>query len=379
MFRKSTALAHIDWWLLGSAVFISLVGLVTMYSFSSENTLFEKQAIWISLGVALSIGVSFFDYTLLRRQGPVVILYAGTLAVLAAIFLFGKIALGAKSRFDFGAFALQPADPAKLVLIIVLAKYFMRRHVDIAQFRHIVISGAYASALFALIFFQPDLGSAIIILCIWFMMVLVAGISKKHLAALTIVGILVSGAMWQFAFKQYQKDRILTFLHPMADVRGAGYNVRQAVIAVGSGQWVGKGIGYGTQSKLQFLPEYETDFIFAAYAEEWGFVGVILLITLYGVVIWRILALASRGATNFETLFGVGLAALITSHFIIHAGFNLGLMPVTGITIPFMSYGGSHLLTEYLGLGILMGMSRYSRPTMRGTHNREMVGVGAPL
>ena len=165
----------------------------------------------------------------------------------------------------------------------------------------------------------------------------------------------------------------MTFLNPYTDIQGAGYNAYQSMVAVGSGQIVGKGIGYGTQSKLQFLPEYETDFIFAAFAEEWGFIGVTLLLLLYGIVIWRILQNARYGLSNFEILFGVGVAIMFISHITIHIGMNIGLLPVTGTTIPFMSYGGSHIITEYAALGILMGMNRYRRTVSREEAGREIV------
>jgi rod shape determining protein RodA len=150
-------------------------------------------------------------------------------------------------------------------------------------------------------------------------------------------------------------------MNPLADIQGTGYNAYQSTIAVGSGQIFGKGVGYGTQSKLQFLPEYETDFIFAAFAEEWGLVGVGMLFTLYGVVIWRLIYHAVRGATNFERLFAVGVAILFLSHFTVHIGMNIGLLPVTGTTVPFLSYGGSHLITEFLGVGIVIAMARYTK------------------
>jgi len=282
---------------------------------------------------------------------------------------------GAQSRFDFGYFALQPADPIKLVVILLLAKYFSRRHVEIAHVRHILVSGFYTLVIFLLIFLQPDFGSAIIIGMIWLGMVLVSGISKKHLFIVFLAGALSFGLLWTYGFADYQKDRILTFVHPLTDLQGAGYNAYQSTIAVGSGELLGKGVGYGTQSKLQFLPEYETDFIFAAYAEEWGFIGVTLLFILFGIVLWRILKNALYGVTNFEILFGTGLAILIMSHIIVHVGMNIGLLPVTGTTVPFLSYGGSHLITEFAGLGILMGMRRYSRAIHRDDIQKEFVGV----
>src|SRR5581483_8776762 len=196
-------------------------------------------------------------------------------------------------------------------------------------------------------------------------LVLVSGISWKHLATLFIAAAIVCAGLWHFGLHQYQKDRILTFIHPLTNIQTTGYNAYQSTVAVGSGEILGKGIGYGTQSKLQFLPEYQTDFIFAAYAEEWGFIGSILLFILYGIILSRCLAIASRGATNFEILFGTGFTIFLLVQVIIHVGSNIGLLPVTGNTLPFMSYGGSHLLTEFLGLGIVMSMRRYSRTVHR--------------
>jgi rod shape determining protein RodA len=174
-------------------------------------------------------------------------------------------------------------------------------------------------------------------------------------------GALVFFLMWQFVFFDYQKARIMTFLDPLADIQGAGYNAYQSTVAVGSGQLLGKGIGYGTQSKLLFLPEYETDFIFAAFAEEWGLVGVLLLFGSFGVVLWRLLHHAIMGASNFETLFATGVAVLFVAHFFVHIGMNIGLLPVTGTTVPFLSYGGSHLVTEFLAVGMVLAMRRYAR------------------
>jgi len=211
-----------------------------------------------------------------------------------------------------------------------------------------------------LVLLQPDFGSAMIIFLVWLGLVLVSGISKPHLFLVLALGALIFASLWLFAFAPYQKARIYNFINPLSDVRKTGYNVFQSTIAVGSGQLLGKGLGSGTQSRLKFLPVPQSDFIFAAFAEEWGFVGSCLILLLYGFLIWRILYCASLGASNFEILFGLGLAIFFTGHIFVNIGMNLGLLPVTGIPLPFMSYGGSHLLTEFAGLGILMGMRRYS-------------------
>jgi rod shape determining protein RodA len=210
---------------------------------------------------------------------------------------------------------------------------------------------------------------------IWLGMVMVSGISKTHLLAVIISGILAFTLLWSFVFAPYQKARIMNFLNPLADIHGSGYNVFQSTIAVGSGQILGKGLGFGTQSRLKFLPEPQSDFIFAAYAEEWGFVGSMIIIALYGLIMWRILYSAFLGATNFEILFSLGIAIYFMSHILVNIGMNLGLLPVTGIPLPFMSYGGSHLVTEFMALGILMSMRRYSRSVHRDDTRHEFLGA----
>lgn len=351
----------VDIWLTSAIFLLTLLGLVTMYTFEGENFYFNRQIVWILFAAGVFVLGMIPDYRFLRTGNTTFFLYL-TIALLLVLVLFvGETVKGAQSRFDLLFFSLQPSDPAKLILIAVLAKYFSKRHELIGDFKHIFISGIYALLVFGLVFIQPDFGSAIILFFIWFGMVLVSGISLKHLAIVGMIGTLGFGGMWMFAFQDYQKERIMTFLNPLADIQGAGYNAYQSTIAVGSGQVFGKGVGYGTQSKLQFLPEYETDFIFAAYAEEWGLIGVIFLFSLFGVVIWRLLHHALLGATNFEKLFAVGVAILIISHFTVHIGMNIGLLPVTGTTVPFLSYGGSHLVTEFLAVSMVIAMGRYTK------------------
>ena len=356
-----TLFASVDIWLIGAVFCLTLLGLVTMYTFDGDNSYFEKQITWILIATVAFVLSIIPDYRFLRSGHTAFFVYLGILILLVLVLFVGETVKGAQSRFDLIFFSLQPADPAKLVLIAVLAKYFSKRHELIGDFRHIIVSGLYALGIIGLVFIQPDFGSAAILILVWFGMVLVAGISFRHLAVVGVIGVVAFGALWNFGFHDYQKQRIVTFLHPLADIRGTGYNAYQSTIAVGSGQLFGKGVGYGTQSKLQFLPEYETDFIFAAFSEEWGFVGVVFLFVLFGVVIWRLLHHALRGATNFERLFATGVAILIVSHFVIHIGMNIGLLPVTGTTVPFLSYGGSHLLTEFLGIGIVIAMGRYTK------------------
>jgi len=358
------ARVSIDWPLFLAIIPILCAGLVTMYvpsASAGHNFYFNKQLISIGVAVAAFFALSFVDFRFLRRTSVVVTLFGFVILLLSGLFVLGHVSKGAESWFRLGAFGFQPTDLAKIVLILVMAKYFSRRHIEIANIRHILVSGIYAGIIFILVLLQPDFGSSLIIFAIWFGMTLVSGLSKKHLLLVIATGLLGFVALWNFGFKQYQKERIRNFINPLANVRGTGYNAYQSTIATGSGQLLGKGIGYGTQSRLKFLPEYQTDFIFSAFAEEWGFIGVILLFILWGIVIWRILATAVRGTTNFEILYGMGLTIYFMAHFVIHVGMNMGLLPVTGLPMPFMSYGGSHLLAEFAGLGILMGMRRYRR------------------
>lgn len=373
LFKK--IIHSIDWLLFGALFFISVAGILTMNSFAGEEFLFMRQIIWLGLSIIALVSASLIDWRFLRRSGPIITLFISSCVVLLFLFVLGSIFKGAQSWFNFGAFAFQPVDFAKIVLVLVLAKYFSRRHIEIANVRHILTSGFYAFIIFILVFLQPDFGSAIIIFLIWFAMVLVSGISKKHLVVVFLSGLIAFGSLWFFVFKDYQKDRIISFIHPLTDLTGSGYNAYQSTIAVGSGEIWGKGVGLGSQSKLKFLPEYETDFIFAAFSEEWGFVGVVIIFCLYGVVFWRIIDTAQKGATNFETLYGLGLASIFLFHFIIHVGMNIGLLPVTGVPMPFMSYGGSHMLAEFLGIGILMGQRSYARAINKEDAKNEIIGI----
>ncbi|MFC1801872.1 FtsW/RodA/SpoVE family cell cycle protein [Patescibacteria group bacterium] len=367
--------SSIDWILVLAILPLLGAGLITMNSFTEANYFFEKQLIWVGVSLTIFFILSFVDFHFLKKTSFLITLFILSTFLLLALFIFGSVFGGAQSWFNLGFFAFQPTDLIKLVTILLLAKYFSKRHIEIGHIRHIFISGFYAFTFFLLVFLQPDFGSAIIIFFIWLGMVLVSGISKKHLLIVFITGAVAFGGLWSFVFEDYQKQRIMTFLHPLADIRGAGYNAYQSTIAVGSGQVLGKGVGYGTQSRLRFLPEYQTDFVFAAFAEEWGFVGVLSLFLLFGIVIWRILLNAVCGVSNFEILYGLGLAIYFISHFVVHIGINIGLLPVTGTTLPFLSYGGSHLLAEFIGLGILMGMRRYSRIAHKDDMKNEFLGV----
>ncbi len=367
--------ASIDWMLMSSVCVVVVFGLITMNTFTVDNIFFEKQLISFAVALTAFYIATKVDTDMLKRTDVLVTLFIVMSAILIILFSLGHTAKGAQSWFKFGLFAFQPADAMKLLLLLMLAKYFSRRHIEIAHFKHIIISGVYAFIPFVLVLLQPDFGSAMIIFFIWFGMILVSGVSKKHLALVFLAGAIVFGGMWVSVFKDYQKKRIMTFVSPLTDIRGAGYNSYQSTIAVGSGQITGKGVGYGTQSRLQFLPEHQTDFIFSAFAEEWGLIGVTILFGLFVIIIGRILMIAMVGATNFEMLYGMGVAIFIIVPFVVNIGMTIGLLPVTGVAVPFMSYGGSHLLVEFIALGLLVSMKKTARPAHRSALKNEFLGV----
>jgi rod shape determining protein RodA len=361
--------------LVSAVAIIALSGLFTMSSFQGNDSYFWKQSVWIAVSLSVFLFASLFEYRFLKQTRVVISIYGILLCILALLFVLGHVSKGAESWFRIGGFAFQPIDLMKLGLIIVLAKYFSRRHIEIANIRHIIVSAVYAIIPFILVILQPDFGSAMVLFFIWFGLVFVSGISVKHLVAVFAMGAVIFALAWNFAFKPYQKARIMNFINPLADLRGSGYNAYQSTIAVGSGGLFGKGVGFGTQSRLNFLPEHKTDFIFAAFAEEWGFVGSILLLIFFLIIFYKLAAFALVADSTFEALFTYGVLIWIVTHVVINIGMNIGIMPVTGIPLPFMSYGGSHLLAECLALGMCVGMKRYARSGHKYQMKNEFVGL----
>lgn len=362
-----------DWSLFAPAIALSLLGILTMSTFGQGESLALRQLLWLLIATVVYLVLSTIDLRFIRRTSIVMALYSTALVLLAVVLVVHPV-MGARAWFSLGPVSFQPADFAKFALIALFAKYLSRRHVAIGDFRHILVSGTYAFGLIALIIIEPDLGNAIIFCSLWLGMMLVSGISKKHLAFLGLAALLIASILWFEGLQPYQRTRIISFVNPAADIHGSGYNAYQAKIAVGSGELWGKGIGYGTQSKLRFLPEYQTDFIFAAFAEEWGFVGSMLLLSLYALLFARLAQIARAAATNFDTFFTLGVLILLAAHLAIHVGISLGLLPVTGTTIPFMSSGGSHLVLEFALLGIVTSLARHGRGATRDLSQNEYLG-----
>jgi rod shape determining protein RodA len=354
------SLRNIDWLLVVSVVPILVFGLLTMKSLGGDDYFFNRQLIWIAIGFLVMLGMSTIDWRILKSSAVILSLYAFGILLLFLLAVVGSVTQGARSWLYVGPAAIEPVELIKFILILVFAKYFSGRYVEIALWRHLIISFVYLALPLVLVFLQPDFGSAAILFFIWGSMVFFSGLRMRQIAILGALGIGAALVGWFFLLAPYQQARIVAFLQPERDPRKSGYHAIQAMIAVGSGGILGKGVGYGTQSRLHFLPEPETDFMFAAFAEEWGLVGVILLALSFGMLFWRILHISSRAPDNFSKLMGLGLAFLLVGHITVNVGMNLGLLPITGIGLPFMSYGGSFLLMLMLALGVLQSVATRS-------------------
>lgn len=368
------AFLSVDLYFLVCIVSIGIFGLFAISGFSTDDARFLKQAAWIVIGVIVFIITSRIDFSFLQDTKAIIVIYGIINAILGATLAIGFSAKGSTAWLSFGGVSLQAADFAKLALVLLLAKYFSKRHIEIQQLKHIIVTFIYTIIPVGLILLQPDLGSALVLMGIWFLMVLISGLSRKHLITMVLLGVMLFSYAWVYKFEPYQKNRVLDFINPLRDIRGSGYNVYQSQIAIGSGGVFGKGVGFGTQSRLNFLPEHETDFIFAAFAEEWGFVGVVILCALMIIILLRILYISFSAHNNFATLIGMGVFAWLLIHILVNMGMNLGLLPVTGIPLPFMSYGGSHFLAECLALGIVASFAqKFSHARRR--YNNEFLGL----
>jgi len=363
-----------DWIMLLGTVPICIFGILSMSNFALSDGYMLRQSVWLIFGVIAFILLSNMDFFWLKDSKIVLMFYGFTNILLLLTLVLGKFVNGSKAWISLGGFSLQPADFAKLSLIILLAKYFSKRHIEIKNIRHIIVSFLYVSVPAALVFLQPDLGSTLVLLGIWFLMVMVSGLSKKHFIFLSMIAMTIIVFMWVSVFTNIQKARILNFLDPLRDVRGSGYNVYQSQIAIGSGGFLGKSVGYGTQSRLNFLPEHETDFIFSAFAEEWGFVGVMILYLCILIYLFRIIYISYLAQDNFKSLICLGVMSWLLIHVIVNIGMNLGLLPVTGIPLPFMSYGGSHILAEFIAIGIVASFANSNRKARRN-YKAEFVGL----
>ncbi len=348
-----------DFLMTASVTVISLMGVASIYS-STGMEAATRQGTFILIGFLLFIGLSFFDWRILKENSFLVLMiYLVMVGALIALLLFGPEIRNVKRWFIFGPVMISPAEFAKLAAMIILAKYFSMRHVELYKIRHIVLSGVYAFIPTYLVFRQPDMGTAIIFLILWVGILIISGIRLKHFIALSATGITSLGLVWRFLMKDYQKERIISFLDPQLDPQGIGWGGTHARIAIGNGGFWGQGLGQGTQTQYGFLPEPHTDFIFAAIAEELGFIGVFILILAISILVWRILKIIFNTRSNFCRLFASGFLIVFSFQVFVNIGMNLGLLPIMGTPLPFVTYGGSSVLFSFIGLGILESM-RYN-------------------
>jgi len=349
-------LKYFDWQLLVVTVILISFGLAALYSVAlsqgqQDMINFRKQIIFFALGLVLLIFFSLLDFNFLQSYS--LLIYIGSALLLVLVLFLGVTLRGTTGWFEIFGVNFQPVEIAKLSLIFLLADIFSRQAKRKEFFSFIVLSGLSALFLFLLVVLQPDFGSAMLLFLIWFLMLLIIGVKKSYLIILITLIVLTSVLAWFFVFADYQKDRITTFLNPDLDPYGQGYHVRQAVIAVGAGGLFGRGLGFGSQSQLKFLPAAQTDFIFAVIAEELGLVGVFLVISAFGFLFYRLFVIAKKAPSDFALFVALGIGTLFFSQLVINIGMNLGLLPVTGISLPFLSYGGSFLVTSLVMIGIL--------------------------
>ena len=351
-----------DWMLLAASISLAVIGLISLFSITQPDLVnFYKQIIWVCLAVIVFFFFASIDYRLLRVHfSPVLFLYFLGLLGLVAVYLIGSEIRGARSWISLGPLNIEPVEPLKLILIFILAKYFSTRHIEIYRLKHIIISGVYVALPALLVLLQPDFGSFAILAAIWAGIMVVAGIKIKHLAVLGLIAAILFTFAWSFFLQPYQKDRINTFIDPSSDPRGAGYNSIQAQIAVGSGGMWGKGFAQGTQAQLGFLPEAHTDFIFASAVEEFGAMAALAILLLYGVLFWRLMYISRYASDNFARLTIIGVSVMLIFQLTLNIAMTLGLMPITGLPLPFVSYGGSSLLMLFIALGVCESIYRHS-------------------
>lgn len=348
---------------LNTAIFLLCVtGLAVLYStsLSNDNTsIFWKQLLFLSFGFVIFFFFSFFDYHTLAKANKII--YPIFIILLVYLLFFGPQIRGGRRWLPLGFTSVQLAEFVKLTVILGLARLLYFRRGQINSWQIILWSLFYAGLPALLILIEPDFGSAAIIIFIWFGIIMVSKIKKTFLAVIFIVLLATAGVTWRYFLKDFQKNRILVFIDPKLDPKGQGYNVKQAAIAVGSGQLTGKGLAKGLQTQNKFLPERQTDFIFAAAGEETGFLGTFSILLLFFFLLFRLIKIIQQARDDLGMYLSGGIFFLLFLHIIINIGMNIGLLPVTGIPLPFFSAGGSFLIVVFVALGIVQNISMQSK------------------
>jgi rod shape determining protein RodA len=349
---------NFDWVLFGVMLLLVALGLLVVWSTTFKATKVSgssdvlHQVVFAVVGIGAFFALARSDYRAWAKMTPW--LYGLMLAALVAVLLFSRAVLGAQRWINFGFFQFQPSEFAKLVLIVVLAKFFAQYYDQLEKPKYLALSLAYLVLPMLLVMKQPDLGTAMVLMAIWLAMALVSRVRKSHLLVLALVGVALLPVGLKL-LKPFQRARLETFFNPTADPLHTGYNAVQSTITVGSGQFFGRGLAAGSQSQLNFLPSLaqHTDFIFAVLNEKMGFVGGVLMLGLFGVLLYRGIRIAYEAGDRFGMFLAVGVCAMVLFHLFINTGMNMGIAPVTGIPLPFVSYGGTSLIIAMAAMGIL--------------------------
>lgn len=336
-----------------SSILLLSIGILVIYSSSKELAI--QQLIFTCLGLLFYLFISNFDYRSLKNL--ITPLYVITIILLILVLILGIETRGSIRWIPLGFFNIQPSEFAKPVLILVLANFWSKAN---TSWTNIFKSLLWTLPLVFLIFKQPDLGSSLTLMAIWTGGLFASQVSFKKIVTLLLIVVLIIPLSW-VSLHEYQRQRVLSFLTPQSDPLGRGYNLIQSTIAVGSGELFGRGLGRGTQSRLQFLPEFRTDFIFASIAEELGFIGSVIILNLYLFLVAYSLRVANRSAHLFGYLLIFGVISMLLFQTIVNIGMNLGLIPITGITLPLISYGGSSLLATLISLGLVSSVAKFQK------------------
>lgn len=345
---------NLDWKLNIAALFLMISGLVSLLN--SQSGVFGKQIAWIAAGFFAAFLAIIFNWrSWFNNQRVVWLLYFFSVFLLAITFLMPSVR-GAHRWIPLGSFKFQTSLFAAFALIIILANFFRKKHKNIANPLSIIQSFFIFLIPATLVFFQPDAGSMLVLFFIWLSFILASGIPGKHLLIAGIIFLLVAAIMWNNFLKDYHKQRIMGLFFPGHDTLGINYNTIQSKIAIGSSGFFGKGFQQGTQSRLGFLPEAETDFIFASFAEEWGLLGGLLLIASFVFLIFRFIHTGINAQNNFDKFICLGAAVFFFANFVLNTFSNTGLLPVVGVPFPLVSYGGSHIVVELTLLGMVQGI-----------------------
>ena len=352
---------NLDFSLLFAVVILCFYGLLVLYSSTRLATteggdhyfFVKRQSLWMLLGFLFLTIMLFIDYHNLERYSKVI--YFGAVVFLIMVIFAGRSTYGARRWLPIGPFDFQPSEFAKIALILFLADLISKNKPKFDNFVYYLLPFAYTGLLIFLVFMQPDLGTSLVYLAILIIMLFVAGVKIKYLVSTFLAALSSVPVLWTF-LKDYQKNRLILFLNPNLDPLGGGYNVIQSRIAIGSGGFIGNGIFRGLQSQLNFLPAQHTDFVFSVVGEELGFLGAIFLLTLYVIILWRGIKIALDARDLLGTLLAAGSVSFLFFHIIVNVGMAMGMLPATGLPLPFLSYGGSFMISNLLAIGILLNV-----------------------